>query len=61
VYVYEIEHLVAHFSKFIMSPFVVWHSYTQIQIIKEFKPPLSLKLSTFVIGGFSVSYNILDS
>ena len=43
MYVYKIEHLVAHISKFIMFPFIVWHSYTQIQNIKEFKPPLSLK------------------
>ena len=30
MYVYKIEHLVAHFRTFIMSPFIVWHSYTQI-------------------------------
>ena len=32
----------------------------QIQNIKEFKPPLSLKPSIFVIGGSSISYSILE-
>ena len=42
------EHLVAHISLSIVPPFIVWLSYTQIQYIKEFKPPLSLKPSTFI-------------
>ena len=49
------EHLVAHISLSIVSPFIVRLFYTQIQNIKEFKPPLSLKPSTFVIGGSSIS------
>jgi hypothetical protein len=60
MYVYKIEHLVAGFSKFIMSPFIVRHSYTQIRNIKKIKPPLSLMLSPSVIGGSSILYNILD-
>ena len=63
MYVYKIEHLVAHFSKFIVSPFIVRHSYTQIRNIKEFKPPLSLKQSSFVMGAppFHITSSILDS
>ena len=56
----KIEHLVAHVSLSIVSPLLYGFSYTQIQNIKEFKPPLSLKPSTFVIGGSSVSCNILE-
>ena len=52
------EHLVAHISLSIVSPY--GFSYTQIQNIKEFKPLLSLKPSTFVIGGSSVSCSILE-
>ena len=59
MYVYKIEHLVAHFSKFIVSPFIVRYSYTQIQNIKEFKPSLSLKPSIFVIGGSSIESSSL--
>ena len=62
MYVHKIEHLVAHFSKFIVSPFIVRYSYTQIRNIKEFKPSLSLKPSSFVIGAppFHITSSILD-
>ena len=54
------EPLVAHISLSIVSPFIVRLFYTQIQNIKEFKPPLSLKPSTFMIGGSSISCIILE-
>ena len=54
------EHLVAHISLSIVPLYKYNFSYTQIQNIKEFKPPLSLKPSTFVIGGSSISCSILE-
>ena len=55
-----LEHLVAHISLSILSLSIVRLFYTQIQNIKEFKPPLSLKPLTFVIGGSSISCSILE-
>ena len=56
----KIEHLVAHVILSIVSPLQYDFSYTQIQNIKEFKLSFSLKPSTFVIEGSSVSCSILE-
>jgi hypothetical protein len=49
------EHLVDNLTEVIESPIVVRLSYTQIQNINEFKPPLSREPSPFIVGGSSIT------
>jgi hypothetical protein len=45
------EHLVHNLTEVIESPLIVQLSYTQIQNINEFKPPLSWEPSPSAVGG----------
>jgi hypothetical protein len=49
------EHLVHNLTEVIESPLIVRFSYTQIQGINEFKPPLSREPSPFAVGGSSIT------
>jgi hypothetical protein len=48
------DHLVHNLTEVIESPLIVWLSYTQIQNINKFKPPLSREPSPFAVGGASI-------